>query len=63
MACVMAYKVAFALLTLAVIPLLFVNLWLGSAAAVGAYTLAARLANKSMDNAQMEAFRRVRPKP
>lgn len=59
----MPLKLTFAVFTLAVIPLLYVNIWLGLASAIATYAVAARLATKSMDKAHSEAFRRVRPRP
>jgi hypothetical protein len=46
---VMPYKSALLVLTLAVIPSFYVNTWLGMAAAVAAYVVAAKIANRQMD--------------
>jgi hypothetical protein len=43
------YKSALLVLTLAIIPLLYVNAWLSLAAAIAAYVVAAKLANRRMD--------------
>ena len=45
----MPYKSALLVLALAIVPLLYVNSWLGIAAAIAAYAIAARLANREMD--------------
>ena len=47
----MVYKLALLVVTLAVIPLLFVNFWVGLAAAIAAYAIVAMVANRSMDDA------------
>jgi len=43
------YKLALLLLTLAVIPLLYISIWLGLAALIAVYALIARFANKDFD--------------
>lgn len=45
----MPYKSALLVLTLAMMPLLYVNAWLSLAAAIGAYLVAAKLANRHMN--------------
>ena len=56
----MTYKLALLVVTLAVIPLLFVNFWLGLAAAIAAYAIVAMVANRRMDDAYLKALKRVR---
>lgn len=43
------YKLLLLLLAIALIPLFYVNLWLGLAAAAAIYGLVARLATKDLD--------------
>ena len=45
------YKLALVVLTLAVLPLLYLEAWLGLGSALVAYALAAKLANQDMDRA------------
>ena len=45
----MPYKSALIVLTLAIVPLLYFNVWLSLGAAIAAYIIAARLANRQMD--------------
>jgi hypothetical protein len=45
------YKSALLMLTLAIMPLLYVNAWLSAAAAIAAYVVAAKLANRHMNRA------------
>lgn len=45
------YKVALVILTLAMIPMLFLNTWLGLATAFAAYSIAAKLADGALDKA------------
>ena len=47
----MPYKLSLVVLTLAILPLLYVEAWLGLGAALVAYALAAKLANQDMDRA------------
>ena len=58
------YKLALLLLTIAVIPLLYISIWLGLAAVVAVYVLIARFANKDFDRQLREhitALRRRKP--
>ena len=62
----MPYKSALIVLTLAIVPLLYFNLWLSLGAAIAAYIIAARLANRQMDRVfQIRSLkgRSVSPKP
>jgi hypothetical protein len=43
------YKLALLLLAIALMPLFYVSIWLGTAAAIAVYALMARLANKDFD--------------
>ncbi len=43
------YNVALVLIMLAVVPLFYISVWLGVAAAVAIYGLIARLANQDLD--------------
>lgn len=45
----MLYKSALIVLTLAILPLLYFNVWLSLGAAIAAYIMAAKLANRQMD--------------
>ena len=45
----MPYKSALIVLTLAIVPLLYFNVWLSLGTAIAAYVIAARLANRQMD--------------
>ena len=47
----MPYKLSLVVLTLAILPLLYVEAWLSLGAARVAYALAAKLANQDMDRA------------
>ena len=47
----MSYKLSLTALTLAILPLLYVEAWLSLVAALMAYALAAKLANQHMDRA------------
>jgi len=47
----MSYKLSLIVLTLAILPLLYVEAWLSLGAALIAYALAAKLANQHMDRA------------
>ena len=48
---IVPYKTVLLLLTLAIAPLLYVNGWLSLAAAIAAYVVAAKLANRQFDRA------------
>jgi hypothetical protein len=54
------YKLALLLLTLAVVPLFYLNIWLGMAALVAAYALIARFANRHFDNQSRKSVKPVR---
>lgn len=57
----MLYKSALLVLTLAIVPLLYLNAWLSLAAAIAAYIIAAKLANRHLDRAFL--LRRLRGTP
>ena len=57
----MLYKSAFLVLTMAIVPLLYLNAWLSLAAAIAAYIIAAKLANRQLDRAFL--LRRPRGTP
>ena len=62
----MPYKSALIVLTLAIVPLLYFNVWLSLGAAIAAYIIAARLANRRMDRVFLIRSlkgRSVSPKP
>lgn len=48
---ILPYKTVFLLLTLAIVPLLYVNAWLSLASAIASYVAAAKLANRQFDRA------------
>ena len=54
------YKLALLLLAIAVIPLLYVSIWLGLAAVIAVYVLIARLANKDFDRQVRERIAALR---
>ena len=54
------YKLALLLLTIAVIPLLYISIWLGLAAVVAVYVLIARFANKDFDRQLQEHITALR---
>jgi len=54
------YKLALLLLTFAVIPLFYLNIWLGLVALVAAYALIARFANRHFDSQSRESAKPVR---
>jgi len=58
--CVDRYKLALLLLTLAVVPLFYLNIWLGLAALVAAYALIARVANRHFDSQSRKSAKPVR---
>ena len=51
---ILPYKTVFLLLTLAIVPLLYVNGWLSLTAAIAAYLVAAKLANRQFDRAFLD---------
>ena len=54
------YKLALLLLTLTVVPLFYLNIWLGLVALVAAYALIARFANRHFDRQSRESVKPVR---
>ena len=60
---VMALKIALLVLLLAVLPLFYVNTWMGLGAAVAAYALAAKLATRHMDRVFLVRSLKVKRKP
>ena len=59
----MPCKLSLVVLTLAILPLLYVNAWLSLGAALVAYALAAKLANQDMDRAFLARTLKSRAAP
>jgi len=57
------YKLALLLLTIAVIPLMYIHIWLGLAAVIALYALIARLANKDFDRQSQKHITQLRDRP
>jgi hypothetical protein len=54
------YKLALLMLTITVIPLLYIRIWLGLVAVIALYALIARLANKDFDRQFQKHLRQRR---
>jgi hypothetical protein len=57
------YKLALLLLTIAFVPLFYVSVWMGLAALICAYALAARLANKDFDRQSQKRIKSAQDRP
>lgn len=58
----MGQKIALLALALSIVPLLFVHAWLGIAAAIATYVLAARMAVRDMDRVFLIRSLKAKPK-